>query len=433
MGKTLLGSVLNRVETSDLFGKTSHSLFQDEPKMKDLQAMDQISTVFTIVDGISSGVADGADSMKLYRGDGPTLEDDPDAELVDGPHPAKSLWDRPNGFYDRGEFVEAMQQHYELTGEYWWVLSRGATLRGRQVRSPFPLEMWVVRPDRIRPVPDPRAFIAGYAYKTGGVEIALDLDDVIFAKRQNPMDPYRGMSALGSLILDLEGEKAAAAYNTMFFKNGARPDAIISDTEDLSDPQFDRMLAQFNSQHQGVANSHRVGILEKGKFTPIAYTRKDMEFLALREFSKETIREAWRFPRSMMGSEAASNRATHEAERLVFAENLIKPRLKKLRASLNRDLLPMFGSMGEGYFFDYDDPSPDDHEREREDMKVGVDAALKLIEIGADVNETFEAFGLPMIHFPNGVQQRPRIELTPSQNVEDNGNGDGSTVTDDDE
>ncbi len=398
--QSLLGSILNATPVSFVresrFGGPESGVSADPRSQSNLAQMEATSTLFAIVDGLASGVAEA--NWNLYRGEGPTLDDDPDAEIVDV-HPAKSLWEKPNPFYTRGEFIEALQQHYELTGEYWWVLSRQGTLAGRPVRAQFPLEMWVVRPDRMRPVPHETKFLTGFLYRSSGDEIALALDEVIFNKRQNPLDPYRGLSPIASLLWDIEGERAASIYNAAFFRNGAMPGGVITEIDDLSDPEFDQLLNRWNAQHKGAGNAHRVGILEKGKYTPLNYTRKDMEFIDLRKFSKETIREAYRFPRSMMGTEAASNRATHEAEKLMFAENLIAPRLRRLRQSLNDDLLPMFGSLGDGYFFDFSDPSPEDPEREVADRDSAVNAVATLVPLGFDPAESLEAFGLPELTF----------------------------------
>jgi hypothetical protein len=42
----------------------------------------------------------------------------------------------------------------------------------------------------------------------------------------------------------------------------------------------------------------------------------------------------------------------------VFARWLQVPRLNRWRTLLNDDFLPMFGSMGRGFVFDYENPIP---------------------------------------------------------------------------
>ena len=410
MAKTMLQYLVNRapVDLRPRGGYSRSWLGESGPAVHDLEQMGNVSTVFSIVDGISSEVA--AAQWHLYRGD---TVDDPDRIEVTR-HAALSVWGKPNPFQTTAEFVEASQQHYELTGEYWWVLGNGA--------ASFPLELWGVRPDRIQPVPHPTEFIAGYLYEgTIGEPVPLAVDQVIWNKRPNPLTPYRGLSPLGSLLYDISGDSAAAQYNAMFFKNGADPGGIIqAEGPQLSDDDFDLLMQRWKESHKGVGNAHRVGYLENAKFIPTQYTRRDMQFVDLRTFSKETIREAWRFPRSMMGSEAASNRATHEAEKQVFADNLIKPRLRRLRSSLNDDFLPMFPGVGKAstrrLWFDFDDPSPDDRESQRADQDSAIAAVAALVPLGFDPADALEAFELPEIKFQKPEPTPPpRIEAPPSQ------------------
>ncbi len=426
--RTLIGHLLNRAPV-DL--RPRRGLLQTataEVSGHDLEQMGKVSTVFSVVDGISEAV--GAARWRLWRGDS---IDDPDRIEVTR-HAALTVWDKPNPFQTTPEFVETAQQYYELTGEYWWVVSN--QIGGRAVS--FPLELWNIRPDRIAPVPHPTDFISGYEY-TGhqGDKVPLSLDQVIWNKRPNPLTPYRGLSPLGSLIHDTQGDVAAARYNNLFFANGADPGGIIEALNPIGDDEFDLLIARWRESHRGIANAHRVGYLENAKFVPTQYTRRDMQFVDLRSFSREVVREAWRFPRSMMGSEAASNRATHEAELVFFNNMLVKPRLRKLRSSLNDDFLPKFPNVGRSstrrLWFDFDDPSPDDRENQRADLDSAVANAVALIGIGATPDSTVEAFDLPDIEFdddrlpmnnpepaaPPQVVEDPEEEEAPNPDEED--------------
>ena len=419
MPRSLIGHVLNRAPV-DLY-PSRRGLVSADPVVvseADLSQMGRVSTIFSIVDGISAEVA--AAQWRLYRG---KALDDPDRTVVDV-HAAKTVWDSPNPFYTTSEFVESSQQHYELAGEYDWVISRDGTLpNGRSMRAAWPLELWLVRPDRIAPVPDPRKYIAGWVYQAGSEKVPLKLDQVIRNKRPNPLDPYRGLSPLGSLIYDIAGDTEAARYNAVFFKNGAAPGGIIeAQGGGLSDPDFDVLMARWGEQHKGTSNAHRVGYLENATFKEAGYTRRDMQFVDLRSFAKETIREAWRFPRSMMGSEAASNRATHEAELVMFHNILIKPRLRRLRASLNDDFLPMFPN-SEGLFFDFDDPSPDDRDSQRLDQDSNVAAAMAIFQAGGKWDETLEAFNLPEIPLEERQTQQQSALYQPNMGQNEDNDG----------
>ena len=83
-----------------------------------------------------------------------------------------------------------------------------------------------------------------------------------------------------------------------------------------------------------------------------------MQFEQLRRFSRETFRQAYGFPKPLLGDVEDVNRANAEAAEIVFARWLQVPRLNRWRTLLNDDFLPAFGSMGSGFVFDYENPIP---------------------------------------------------------------------------
>ena len=107
--------------------------------------------------------------------------------------------------------------------------------------------------------------------------------------------------------------------------------------------------------------------------------------------------EAWRISKAMLGRVEDVNRSNNEAQRAIFAERITVPRLERWKKLLNTKLLPKFGGMGEGFEFDYDNPTPGDARDERLESRANVTNAVALIEIGFDPSETLEAFELPAL------------------------------------
>jgi hypothetical protein len=68
----------------------------------------------------------------------------------------------------------------------------------------------------------------------------------------------------------------------------------------------------------------------------------------------------------LLGDSTDVNRASAEAAEVALARWLLNPRLDKLRDALNTQFLPMYGSLGTGYEFDYEDPTPMNEEALRE-------------------------------------------------------------------
>ncbi|QIP87627.1 phage portal protein [Streptomyces sp. Tu 2975] len=396
MARTLLGALLNRTATSTPvpFAPRSARYALGHAGRRDavaqMAAMGSVGTLFSIVNRTSNATSQV--DWKLWR-KAKSGRDEDRVEVTS--HAALDLWQRPNAFMPRQEFVEAFQQHIDLTGEGWWVIAR-------HERSDIPLEMWYVRPDRIRPVPDPEHFLIGYMYTSpDGTEVPLELDQVIQLRMPNPLDPYRGMGPVQSILSDLDATKYSAEWNRNFFLNSAEPGGIIEVPETLSDPDFDQLRTRWNEQHRGVANAHRVAILEHGKWVDRKYTQRDMQFAELRSVSRDVIREAFGIPAFALGEVADVNRATAEASKTWFAEMLTVPRLERIKAALNHDLLPLFGTTAQGLEFDYCDPVPPDVETEAAQLTARANAAAALRTAGWDADDILSAVGLPdMRHTP---------------------------------
>lgn len=369
-----------------------------------MAAMGSVGTLFAIVNRTSNATAQV--DWKLYR-KAKNGNDDERVEVTR--HAALDLWNKPNPWMPRQEFTEATQQHIDLTGEGWWVIYRSP-------RSPIPLEMWPVRPDRMEPVPSPKAFVAGYVYTSpDGEKIPLGVDEVIFLRMPNPLDPYRGMGPVQSILTDLDATKYSAEWNRNFFLNSAEPGGIIQVDRRLGDTEFDELRMRWNEQHRGVAAAHRVAILEQGTWVDRKMTQRDMQFTELRTVSRDVIREAFGIPGFAIGELTDVNRATAEAAATWFATYLTVPRLERIKAALNYDLLPMFGATAEGLEFDYCSPIPDDEEAENAELTAKTNAVAVLVDAGFEPSAALAAVGLPDMPYTG----RPDAVVSPTLALSD--------------
>ncbi|NED75271.1 phage portal protein [Streptomyces sp. SID9944] len=350
-----------------------------------MRAMGSSSTLYAIVDRITTTYA--GIEWKLYRS-APSGRDEDRVEVTR--HAALDLWNAPNKFMTGPQFREATQQHEELVGEQWWVIARNPN-------STLPLELWPVRPDRMEPVPDADDFLVGYMY-TGpsGERVPLGVDEVIFLRRPNPLDPYRGMGVVQTILMDIDATRASAEWNANFFRNSAEPGGVVQVDRRLSDDEFREFSDRWREQHRGVSNAHRVAVLENGlQWVDRKYSMRDMQFTELRSVNREIIREAFGFPKPMLGATDDVNRANAEAAGYVFARWLIQPRLERIREILNTRLLPMYGRLGEGLEFDFANPVPEDAEAQARITQAQAAAAAALQNAGWYSADVLSAVGLP--------------------------------------
>lgn len=296
------------------------------------------------------------------------------------------VWDQPNPFYTGMIFRQTVQMHVDLTGEGFIILQKVGNVV---------IEMWPVRPDRMQPVKHPTKYLTGWIY-TGpdGEEVPLTLDQVLHIKYPNPDDPYRGRGPVQTVLADIDAARYSAEWNRNFFINGARPGGIIKVDYRMSDKEFQDFVNRWRSQHQGVSNAHRVAVLENADWVESNFSMTDMQFAELRDLSREVIREAFAFPKPMLGTVDDVNRANAEAGKEIMAENQTIPRLALWKDVVNTWLLPQFAN-GKLLELDYDDPTPINHEAaDRERLSMSSSAA-NLVRAGYDPDDVAEAMGLP--------------------------------------
>jgi Phage-related protein len=373
-----------------------------------MRAMSSVGTLFAIVDRTSNATA--LVDWKLWR-KAKSGRDEDRVEVTS--HAALDLWNRPNSFMPRQEFVEAQQQHFDLTGEAWWIIARRPGVK-------LPLEMWPVRPDRMAPQPDRDNFLRGYVYTSpDGEQIPLELNEVIQLRRPNPLDPYRGLSPVLSILPDLDTSRYAAEWSRAFFLNSAQPGGVIEVPVHLNDDEFDEFRARWAEQHKGVNNAHKVAIVEYGaKWSDRTISQRDMQFVELRGATRDAVREAYGISKTAIGDFEDINRATALAAKAWFAEQQTIPRLERIKAALNFELLPMYGAMAQGLEFDYCDPTPPDAETEAKELTARANAAAVLVQAGFESAGTLSAVGLPEIPYV-GAPAAPTPPAEPVASWED--------------
>lgn len=396
-----LGAFLNRSPVpqapknparQDFFNVLTGRGVSSEAQMKrGMEQYGEVSTAFGIISRLAESTA--MVNWRLFRKqtDGRRVYREVETRTEVTRHAALDLLNQPNPLMDRFEFLETLTQHYDTTGEFWFVGAFGS------IRAAGPLELWPMRPDRVRVVTSPYEGLTGYAYAgPDGEYVPLEKDIVIQGRHPGPLDIYRGLGPMQALVLKLEANRLATEYQKNFFLNSAEPGGIIEIEDRLDDDEFRELAHRWREQHQGVANAHRVAILEQGKWVERKFSMKDIAFPELAELSREDIREAFGYPKGMTGATEDVNKAVADANERMFGRYLLRPRLEKIKSALNSGLLPLFGpAAAKGLEFDYDDPVPEDREADSNDRITKAQSFKLLVESGVTGEDAAKVVGLP--------------------------------------
>ena len=215
-----------------------------------LEAYGNVGTLFAIVSRLAESTA-GVD-WKLYKEpkDEKVRKEQREFDTREevAKHAALDLLRKPNPWQDWSDFCQTIQQHLDLTGEAWIVVSY-RSLKGKRVTATGPMELWTMRPDRVRVITDAENFLTGYKYVLGSEEVPLKKEDVIRLRMPSPKDPYRGQGPVQSIMTDLDSQRYASEYNRNFFINSAEPGGIIEIEERLDDDEFRELAQRWREQH----------------------------------------------------------------------------------------------------------------------------------------------------------------------------------------
>ena len=162
---------------------------------------------------------------------------------IDANHPAQRLLDRPNPWYSRGDLWRSTETYLNLWGSAFWALERG----DHQDRW----EIWPLRPDRMRILPDKRQYIRGYVYFGTAGPVAYTSDEIVWLRYFNPLEEYAGLSPIAPLRLSADMGQDALRFNRNFFKNSAQPDLIFTTEETMTDDEVEDFLPPLGEALQG--------------------------------------------------------------------------------------------------------------------------------------------------------------------------------------
>ena len=253
-------------------------------------------------------------------------------------HPLIDLLETVNPTIDGYDLREATIAFEELTGNAYWLLDM--FVNGK------PTEIWPLNPYRVRVIPDPKDYVAGYIYEYApGKQVRFDKNAILHFKYFNPTDDYYGLSPLSAGRVAVETQRHGDLYNYNFFQNSAEPRGILSTAQPLSPEQRNRIGAAWKSMHGGVRNAHKTAIFEAGmEWKQTSITQKDMQFIDQKKMTREDILGVFGVPPALVGIFEYANYANSQEQRKIFWEDTMMPKLKKMENVINSFLIQPYDS-----------------------------------------------------------------------------------------
>lgn len=360
-----------RIQTKSfwtLLGSNSFAEVANMPTSRDyLDSYDSSFLVYTCVKKIAEKVANT--KFKLYKVTG-TPENGKVKELKN--HPALDLLAKVNPFTTKFEMLEKTQIFEELLGNSYWLKVRGD-------KTKKPIELWQLRPDRVRIVEDPNKIIAGYVYLTpNGTQLNFTPEDIIHFKQTNPKSDLYGQPTVKAAIELIQSSIFTIRWNKNFFYNQARPDGMLILKTKQTPAQMKELEKRWKDDYGGIANAHKTSVVEgDADYKSLNMTMREMEFSNLRTATNEDILAAFGVPKSIIGMQGM-NRAEAEAQIYTFLSETIEPKVQRLVETLNEFLIPEYGT---DLYLDFESPTPQDRKAIIDEYALALNKWLSTNEI----------------------------------------------------
>lgn len=253
-------------------------------------------------------------------------------------HPVLSLLDKPNPAQTRADLLEALFGQILLSGNGY--LETGLSASG------VPIELHVLRSDRMSLVPGSDGWPVAYDYTVAGRKRRFDVSgsqsQICHIRSFHPHDDHYGLSPLQAAAQALDVHNSASRWSKALLNNAARPSgAIVYRGRDgqgsLSDDQYDRLVNELESHHQGARNAGRPMLLEGGlDWKPMGFSPSDMEFQKTKEAAAREIAVAFGVPPMILGIPGDATYANYQEANRAFYRLTVLPLAHRVAAHLGR-------------------------------------------------------------------------------------------------
>jgi len=246
--------------------------------------------------------------------------------------------------------------YLDLAGEAFWVIGRG--------KDKKPASYAVIPPHWVQSTP---SNLQDYyvIYPKNGTALQIPATEVLAFSDPDVKDPYgRGNSLTAAARVELDTDEAASNYIAGFFKNYARPDFIVSGTNEHpigSEKDRSRLETSWLEKFRGFGKGGRPFFSNRPiEIKEIGNSLKDNSMVDMRTDQRKVISEIYGMPPEILGRLESSNRATIDSADYLMAQHITDPRLSDMCDELQLWGDDEFGLADAGLTLCYETPVQED-------------------------------------------------------------------------
>ena len=250
-------------------------------------------------------------------------------------HPLRRLLSSPNPLVTEFDMFELLVLHLDLAGNAFWekVYDRAGRL----------VELWPVRPDRIRMKRNGRQVAYGYAVQDTSKTVPID---VVHFKLPNPVDWMVGSPPMRAALRATALDNEATDFVKALLQNHAIPGVVVKLAQldsVLDEATTERLKAKWKQSYSGKRRGEPAFLQTGMDVQELGLNLKDLEFPDLRTISESRICMAFGVPPIIVGAKVGLDRSTfsnYAEARKSFWEQTLMPLQRRIRDTITAQLLP---------------------------------------------------------------------------------------------
>ena len=251
-------------------------------------------------------------------------------------HPILDLIKSPNLAQGQADLLEALFAQLLLTGNVY--------VEAVAPDDGIPLELHVLRSDRMRVVPGSNGWPVAFEYSVGAKTHRFDATGIpgpiCHIKSFHPQDDHYGLSPLQAAAMAIDVHNSASRWSKALLDNAARPSgAIVYKGADgqgtLTSDQYDRVVNEMEANYSGARNAGRPMLLEGGlDWKPMGFSPSDMEFQQTKDSAAREIALALGVPPILLGIAGDATYSNYQEANRAFYRLTVLPLVSRVAAAL---------------------------------------------------------------------------------------------------
>ncbi|MCA0927395.1 phage portal protein [Ruegeria profundi] len=248
-------------------------------------------------------------------------------------HPMLTLMRRPNAAQGRAELMEAVFGQLLLSGN--------AYIEAVQAEDGLPVELHVLRSDRMSVVPGADGWPKAYDYTAGGKTHRFPAEFICHIKSFHPQDDHYGFSPMQAAAMAIDVHNSASRWSKSLLDNAARPSgALVWKGGDghgvMAEDQFRRLSDEIEQNYRGARNAGRPMVLEGGlDWKPMGFSPSDMEFQKTKEAAAREIALAFGVPPMLLGIQGDATYSNYQEANRAFYRLTVLPLVTRVAAAVS--------------------------------------------------------------------------------------------------